>query len=207
MEPPDPALDRRIADVRALAAERGREHARLVQLDHDLDERVSAASRSKHLAAAGVAFLLALAVMAIRGISPTPRMAAVATVTALVVIVLVLLRERRRIRANAFNRRFAAVFVLAVVALLVHRLVNLVVLQPVDVMLTNDLLVLAAVSGTATIAMSPRMWPVPMLLVVGTALTRVWPGAAFYVFGTTVSVAVLTAAFLFSRSASPRPSR
>jgi serine/threonine-protein kinase len=198
MTPPDAELARRIDEVRARRAEQDRERERLAQLGRDLDPTEKAGTRTRHVVVLSAMFLLAAAAVAHSGQTPTPALAVVVSGTLTVVLCVALVLVRRRVLTNAFNRRVAGMLVFALVAVTAHRVFNVSLGMPFDQLLTVDLVILAAIVGTAAIAMVPRFWIPAALLAVAAAATRTWPGLAVPIFGFSTAGALMLGGLLLA---------
>jgi serine/threonine-protein kinase len=200
MKPPDPELARRVAEVRARLAERDRERERLARLDRDLDPTEQAGARTRHVAVLSALFLaVAVGVTSSRA-RPTPVMAVTVTAVLTVVLGVALLVLRRRLLTNAFNRRIAAVLVFCLAGVTAHRLVNLSLGASFEDMVTVDLVLLTAMTGSAAIALTARLWFAVAILAVAAAATRAWPGLTVPIFAFSTAGALMAAGLLLGRA-------
>jgi hypothetical protein len=198
MTPPDAALAARVEAARARRDEQDRERARLAQLDRDLDPTEKAGTRTRHVAALSGVFLFSAVYVAYSGRTPSPMLAVGVSATLTVVLAASLLVVRKRVLTNAFNRRIGLMLVFALVAVTAHRVLNVFLGAPFDGLLTVDLLLLAAMTGTAAIAIVPRFWVVAAMLVVCAGATRVWPAASVPIFGVSTAGALLLGGLLLA---------
>lgn len=198
MSPPDPELARRIGEVRARHTEQDRERERLAQLGRDLDPTEKAGTRTLHVAALAALSLVVAAVVVRSGQTPTPALAVLVSGTITVVLCVALLLVRRRLLTNAFNRRVAGMVVYALVAITGHRVLNVFLRAPFGQVLSVDLVILAAMSGTSAIAMVPRLWVPTALLALAVVAIQLWPGLTVPIFALSTAGALMVGGLLLA---------
>jgi serine/threonine-protein kinase len=204
LETPDPALQRRIADTRASTEERARERARLEALERDLDPSENAGDRSRGLLLATLAVAGITGLVLARGGTPTPMVALLASVGAFTLIGGATLFLRRKVLTNAFNRRMAAALIVAIGGTLLHRALNVFSPEPIDVLFSEDLVLLVTVTAVASVTVLRRLWTMAVPLVGGICAMRLWPDRSPLAFGMSVATAMVVAALVLARTGSPR---
>ena len=198
---PDPTLQARIAELRARAGARAKEHARLERLERDLDPRAEGQRRLVPLlAVSAISGALGLYVLLTGGgHPPTPQTALAIAVAALVVIVTGVIALRRRLLSNAFNRRAAGLLIVGTGGLVLNRVIGLATGTAPTITLTFDLGVMIVACLAGAVTLHPRFaWSVAVLGL-GLVSACVWPAHIAPAFIVSTMAAVVVIAWVLPR--------
>lgn len=180
-----PALTERLARLRAAAERAKAEHERLRALDRDHDSSLGSRQRIAVLALFGATTVGTIAYATYAGAFRPSTMLVIAIAFSVVGFFTIFL-FRRQLLANAFGKSTAGVFLVGTAGLAVSRGAGVLRGASFAEVVTQDLLVLAAVAACGALTLMRWMWPVAAL----SALCAVWvavsPGAAQAAFSIVV---------------------
>jgi eukaryotic-like serine/threonine-protein kinase len=163
LDSPPTKLVHRLEELRRDEAEREARDLRLRQLEHDLDDQVGARARNRALLALG-AVTLGISAWALSRDKAELTTEDMVVFGAMVFFVMLsgLAAYRRQVMVNAYNRRGAALVLIAGASLLSSRVVGLVRDASTDQVFLQDLLLLTALSALGTVMMGFWLWPIAL---------------------------------------------
>lgn len=186
-----PSVTARIAERRAALAARARDQERLALLARDLDPTERASARTLPILAVAALLAVVGGIAAVRAPYTSIETTLVGGAVGLGMIVGLVLAVRRGVLTNAFNRRLAAVFALALGCGVLNRIIGLVAGTPAEVSLTTDLFVGAAILFVTSITLLRRFWVCALVLLAGHGVARAWPDRVPLVYAVTILVAAI----------------
>jgi hypothetical protein len=181
MDPPDPAVTKRIAALRERTARQERERERLETLERDLDPSAQGALRLVPIAILAL-LCIAAALIAGAGRMPRPSMVLSAGLITLAAVAVGRLALRRVLLTNAFNHTLGSLVVASIVALCANRVLGVLDGTPVPSILVNDLLLLASFSVAGAVSLFRGLGWCALTPVLGIVATRIWPERAAGIF-------------------------
>jgi hypothetical protein len=197
---PRPDTLRRIEGLEADLREAAQREERLRAMERDIDLRVGGRAQ---LAVIGVMVTLAVTLSMILlqrdERLPTPGELVKAPALALSLLVLVAFIGRRHLR-TAISRRAIAALVLMPASVLVHRVLSTLQGAPMAPILTSDLIIATAVTGTLGITLVPRIGWVAVPFGAGAIAVTLRPDIATSIFPVCVTSAMVLLFVVWVRS-------
>jgi serine/threonine-protein kinase len=187
LDAPEPALETRIAEARALEAAKAKEQERLERIEHDLDPTQQASRRTAPMVFLAFASIVMGTYLSVyRELTPASVLGVALFSTVLILGGLAALW--RRVMTNAFNRRGALMLVVSIVFVTLNRAIGFVEDRPPADTLTNDLLLLGLFMASASVSWIRGVWPGVPLVLAGVVGVHYWPAHAAPIF-TAASIA------------------
>jgi eukaryotic-like serine/threonine-protein kinase len=201
LDPPDEALVARIEQRRTELGAASAEQARLAEVARDLDPSRAAKRRTIPLLAMWAVFtMIGVAVATVPAGKSAKALVIAGTLGfAIVGVGLFATRNSPGMR-NAFNRRTAALILVAGGAVVIQRASGAVLGRPPHEILAGDFLVYAVLVAAGAVTLYARLALMLGPLAVGAAAVFVWPEHATAAFTLSVSIMIFVGAAVLPRS-------